>query len=929
MSSRKEAIANSIKYFEGDTLAADVITDKYYVRSKLNREEYLEDNPEQLLQRLRNEFKRIDPNLTEEELQKINFDFIVPQGSVLFGLGNKEVLSSLSNCVVVASPQDSMSNIMDTAKDLANLFKRRAGVGLDLSELRPEGSLVGNSAGTSTGAWSFAELYSNITRMVGQSNRRGALMVAMDIKHPDIEKFITCKLDKTKVTGANISVKISNEFMEAVVDDEDFNLCFPIDSNNVYKTVRARDLWNLIIRTNKSSAEPGVLFWDTILENLPAQEYQEFKTICTNPCVSGDTWVETSDGPRQVKDLLYKPFEVTFDNKNYKSSGFWSNGKKEVFLITTDAGYAVKCTAEHKIFANGELKKVSDLKIGDKLYINNNQYSWEGEGTFEEGTKFLTNVRTIEKLPEEEVYDCKVEEIHKFSANGIIVSNCGEIPLSAYDSCRLISINLSNFVENPFTEQAAFSLPIFSDYCKLATRLGDDLIDLEIEKLQQIIEKTDEPSEKELWKKLLDDGFFGRRMGIGTHGLADVFAKIGIKYDSEDALCLCDKIYETLRDSCYDESCNLAITRGSFPSFDKEKHLNNEYIKRLKPNTRTKIAETGIRNIALLTQAPTGSISILSRTSSGIEPVFSNSYIRRKKKNHDAVKHDSDFVDQNGDRWEEYKVYHPNVKLFLDKIGSELPPYFVEANDIEWEYRVKLQGTIQKYIDHSISSTINLPKDTDEETISNIYFEAWKNGLKGITVYVEGSRTGVLVKDDDKDKKFVQISAPKRPKELECDIHTVSVKGEKYTIFVGLWDNKPYEVMGGKSEYIEIPDKFTKAKIIKYHSQQSRYDLIVDDIRINNITKIFENKNYEVLTRMLSLALRHGASPNFLVEQLQKDPESEFFSFSRGIARVLKKYIVDGTKVSGDKNCPNCSNDSLRYIEGCVTCTSCGYSKCG
>lgn len=913
MSSKKQAFENSLQYFENE-LAANVIVDKYYIRSKTDRETFLEDNPEQLLKRLRDEFKRVDSSLSDEDLEKINFDYIVPQGSVLYGLGNNETLSSLSNCVVVESPGDSMSSIMDTAKDLANLFKRRAGVGLDLSKLRPEGSLVGNSAGSSTGAWSFADLYSNVTRMVGQSNRRGALMVVLDVKHPDIKSFITCKLDQTKVTGANISIKISNEFMKAVENNENFDLCFPVDSNNVFETVSARDLWNLIVNTNRVSAEPGLLFWDTILENLPAEQYSEFKTICTNPCVSGDAWIQTSNGPRQVKDLLHKPFEVTFDDKNYKSCGFWPTTITHEYLnLVFQNEKELKCTENHKILTKKGFIAANNLTLEDEIICDNNEIT---------KLKIRTNIK--EDL---EVYDCKVEEINKFSANGIIVSNCSEISLSAYDSCRLISLNLSNFVENEFESNCKFNYNLFEKCVRIMTRLGDDLVDLEIEKLQQIINKTDEQSEKELWTKLLDNGFKGRRIGLGSHGLADVFAKMCIKYDSELALDLAKNIFELFRNTAYDESCNLAIERGSFPAFDAEKHLNSSFIKRLPQEIINKISKTGIRNISILTQAPTGTIGILSLVSSGIEPVFANSHTRRKKKNHDSIPAETDFVDQSGDRWEEFKVIHPNVQNYLNKYKTDiLPDYFVEAHNIEWDYRVKLQGEIQKYIDHSISSTINLPSTATNEMISEIYLNAWKRGLKGITVYVDGSRTGVLVKKPE--SPFVQKDAPKRPKELECDIHTVTIKGEKYTIFVGLWDGLPYEVMGGKSEYVEIPEKFTKAKIIKFNKQNSRYDLIVDDIRINNLTKIFENKNYEVLTRMLSLSLRHGASPNFLVEQLQKDPESDFFSFSRGIARVLKKYIKDGTKVATDKFCSNCNADGLKYVEGCATCSFCGYSKC-
>lgn len=792
---REEVIEKCLKYFDGDQLATDVMVDKYLMKKAGESDDFLESDPEDLMNRMRSEFKRMEQKypdpLTDEDLKFIDLKYIVPQGSVLYGLGNTETVTSVSNCVVVASPNDNISSIMDTAKNLANLYKRRAGVGVDLSTLRPDGAKVSNSAGTSTGAWSFADLYSYITRLIGQNNRRGALMLTMDVRHPDIEKFITCKLNKTKVTGANISVRVHDSFMKAVDEDKEFDLCFPVDSANVVRTVKAKDIWNLIAETNRTSAEPGIIFWDTITRELPANEYSQFKTICTNPC--------------------------------------------------------------------------------------------------------------------------------------------SEIALSAFDSCRLISLNLSNFVLNPFEDSCKFDFVTFQKCCQIMTRVGDDLVDLEIEKLDQIIDKTDEESEKELWMKLKNNGYLGRRIGLGTHGLADTLAKLRIKYDTEESISFCEKLYQTFRDSIYQCSCDLAKQRSPFPCFEAEKHLNNEFIKRLPEQIREQIRDFGLRNISLLTQAPTGSISIVSRVNSGMEPVTWNSHIRRKKKNNGSKYLETDFVDQNGDHWEEYRVFHKNVEDYKKKFGNELPEYFVEAHQIDWRYRVKLQGIIQKYIDHSISSTINLPAGTEKETISSIYLEAWKNGLKGVTVYVDGSRTGVIVSDSKKEPKFEPVDAPKRPKELECDIHNVSVKGEKYTIFVGLLNGNPYEVMGGKSEFIEIPEKFTKATIVKYHKgkeSSARYDLIIDDIKINNLTKIFDNKNNEVLTRMISLSLRHGASPSFLVEQLGKDPESDFFSFSRGISRVLKKYIKDGTKVLTDKTCPSCSSEGLRYVEGCATCHNCGFSKC-
>ena len=799
----EEFLNSSLEYFDGDELAANVF-DKYALKDRKGN--ILESNPEQMHKRLAKEFARMenkfggDRQLSEKEILKWlkNFNSIVPQGSPMYGIGNDYVNVSLSNCVVVDSPRDSISSIMESGKELANLFARRCGVGIDISTLRPEKARVKNSAGTSTGAWSFADFYSYVCRMIGQNNRRGALMISMDVRHPDIEKFVVMKKALKKVTGANVSVKITDEFMKAVDADLDFELKFPIDSENpkYTKIVKAKELWQLIVESAATTAEPGLLMWDNILNNLPAECYKEqgFRTVTTNPC--------------------------------------------------------------------------------------------------------------------------------------------GEIPLSKYDSCRLISINLKNFVVNSF-DDPVFDFDAFKKTTSVAMRLSDDLVELEIEKLAHIVKIVDTESEKILWSKMLETCKNGRRTGLGTHGLADTLACLNLAYDSEEALTVVDKIYKILRDEAYEESVRLAQERGAFPVFDWTKEQNNLYIKRLPKKLRTQISKFGRRNISLLTNAPTGSVSILSQTSSGIEPVFRNWYIRRRKLNHDQLDEVPDFVDDLGDKWKEYKVFHHNVQQYKNKFklnGAALPEFFVTSEEIDWKKRIEIQATIQKYIDHSISSTINLPRNTSPEVVSELYFEGWKKGLKGVTVYVDGSRSGVLVTEKKEKESFPQRCSPKRPVELECDIHHTTIQGEPWTVLVGLFDNKPYEVMGGKSDLIEIPKKYEKGILIK-HSRKttnSKYDLKFggdEKITVKDIVRVFDNPNHSAFTRMLSLALRHGAKTKFLVQQLMKDRESDVFSFSKCVARVLKKYIPEGDNVNG-VNCEDCGSE-LIYIEGCVTCKSCGFSKCG
>ena len=802
MIDREHVKEETLKYFGNDELAANVWMSKYCLKDSQGN--LLEKTPDDMHKRLAIEFARVENKfngtraLSEENIYKFlkDFKYIVPQGSPMMGIGNNHSNVSLSNCVVIAPPADNISSIIDSGKHLANLFKRRCGVGLDLSLLRPEGARVKNSAGTTSGAWSFADYYSYVCRMIGQNGRRGALMISMDIRHPDVESFALMKNDLTKVTGANVSIKISNEFMNAVQNDEDFTLRFPIDAEEptITKIIRAKELWNKIVNSATKTAEPGLLMWDNILENLPANEYENFKTECVNPCA--------------------------------------------------------------------------------------------------------------------------------------------ELPLSAYDSCRLISINLKNFVENKFTTKAKFNFAEFSTAVSAAMRLSDDLVELELEKLANIKDISDQSDEKDLWNKLYETCAAGRRTGLGTHGLADVIACLGLAYDSDDAIEVIDKIYETLKIESYKESVELAKERGTFPAFNWEVEKENAFIASLPAKLQKAIAKHGRRNISILTNAPTGSVSILSQTSSGLEPVFRNSYTRRRKLDYNETDIKADFVDDLGDRWKEFNVFHHNVGQYLKlKKTDKIPEFFIESDQIDWNKRIDVQATIQRHIDHSISSTINLPKDTDPSVVAELYFEGWRKGLKGITVYVDGSRSGVLVTDTEEEEVFSQNNAPKRPNDLLCEIHRPTIQGEEWTILVGLMNGKPYEIMGGLSTFVEVPRKMTHGILVKHprKSTNSIYDLKIgengSEFRIKDIVKVFDNPNHSVFTRMISLSLRHGSGVKYVVEQLRKDKDSDMFSFSKVIARVLKKYIEDGDTAS-DKNCPECLTEGLIYVDGCVTCVSCGFSKC-
>ena len=1111
MYSKQEVLDKTLKYFNGDELAANVFMTKYALKNKQGT--YEEATPDDLHNRLAYEFTRIESKFggsNQLSFQQIlsdikDFKYIVPQGSPMFGIGNGFAVASLSNCVVVASPNDNVSSIVDSGKHLANLFKRRCGVGIDISNLRPEGMSVKNSAGTTTGAWSFADFYSYVCRMIGQNGRRGALMISIDIRHPDVDKFALMKHDLTKVTGANVSIRISDDFMEAVEQDQDFTLKFPVDSTNpIYtKTIRARDLWKTIVGSATKTAEPGLLMWGNIEKYLPAESYKDvgFKTLTTNPCIVGDTLIAVADGRNAVSiaQLQQEGVDVPVYCTNTESgiteikmgrNPRVTGLKKEVWKLTLDDDSILIATPNHKILAKNLIYcELKDLKEGDSIYpfysfdnngyrqisntgkkmkggairnrrqyrlihehyneivdaktyaihhvdhnshndnignllvmtheqhrdlhsknmigdknpyfrmsdkwkrkfashpaesnprycgVTNEQIIQHGRSLFEQNgvltkrmwqqyakinnlPQHLSNnfrfgtftnfknqvssnhkVKNVEFYGYEDVYNITVDDNHNYhvitskedefaiTSSGICVKNCGEIPLSAYDSCRLISVNLKSFVENPFTNEAKFNFDLFNKVTKRAMRLSDDLIELELEKLTKIIYAADTLDEKHLWQNLYNACYNGRRTGLGTHGLADALACMKMSYDSAEALVMIDNIYRTLKEAAYEQSVSLAKERGSFPVFDWELEKDNAFIKSLPIEIQNGIKTFGRRNISILTNAPTGSVSIMSQTSSGLEPVFRNFYIRRRKLSHNEQDQVAAFVDVMGDKWSEYKVYHHNVSQYLARFGTDtVPSFFTESDKIDWKKRVEIQSIIQKHIDHSISSTINLPKGTSPEVVSELYQLGWKLGLKGITVYVDGSRDGVLITETKKDT-FPQHNSPKRPQQLECDIHNLTVKGEKWTILVGLLDNKPYEILGGANKLVDLPKSAKKGTIIKTSitKNKARYDLAVNDMSVKDVVQVFDNANYSAFTRLLSLSLRHGAPINYVVEQLQKDETSDMFSFARCIARVLKQYVPDGTKATGQKTCEECSSIELSYQDGCVSCTSCGWSKC-
>lgn len=835
---QEEAFKASLDYFKGDDLAARVWVNKYALKDSLGN--IYELSPNDMHARIAKEIARIEtryPNpLSEKEVFDLikDFKYIVPQGSPMAGIGNPYQIASLSNCFVIGNngDSDSYGGIMKIDQEQVQLMKRRGGVGHDLSHIRPKGSHVKNSALTSTGIVPFMERYSNSTREVAQDGRRGALMLSISINHPDAENFIDAKMEQGKVTGANVSVRIDDAFMQAIKDGKEYIQKYPIhsDTPKFSKSIDANGLWKKIVHNAWQSAEPGILFWDTIARESVPDCYADlgYKTVSTNPC--------------------------------------------------------------------------------------------------------------------------------------------GEIPLCPYDSCRLLAINLFSYVENPFTPEAKFNFELFKQHVGYAQRIMDDIIDLELEKVDVILEKIDQDPESDevkavernLWLNIRKKAKEGRRTGIGITAEGDMLAALGIRYGTEQGNAFSVEVHKTLAIAAYRASVYTAKERGAFTIFDAEREKNNPFILRLKEADEKlyyEMLEYGRRNIALLTIAPTGTTSLMTQTSSGIEPVFLPVYKRRRKVNPNDKDVRVDFVDEVGDSWEEYVVFHHRFKQWmevngidvnknysqeeLDNIVKKSPYYKATSNDVNWLSKVHMQGAVQQWVDHSISVTINLPNDASEDLVGKLYLEAWESGCKGVTVYRDGSRSGVLISNDDKkeeDQETLTNFPTKRPQILEADVVRFQNNKEKWIAFIGLIDEKPYEIFTGLADDedgILIPRWVQDGLIIKNRNEDgtSRYDFQYKNKRgykttIEGLSHKF-NPEFWNYAKLISSTLRHGMPIDKIVDlinSLQLDSES-INTWKNGVVRALKRFVEDGTQAKG--KCSNCNSDKLVYQEGCLTCQDCGSSKCG
>ena len=844
-----EAFKASLEYFGGDELAARVWVNKYAMKDSFGH--IFERSPRDMHHRIAAEIARIEKKynnpVSEEDVFALldHFRYLVPAGSPMTGIGNHHQIASLSNCFVIGidGNADSYGSIMKLDEEQVQLMKRRGGVGHDLSGIRPKGSPVKNSALTSTGIVPFMERYSNSTREVAQDGRRGALMLSIAIRHPEAEAFIDAKMTEGKITGANVSVKVDDEFMRCATEGRPYHQQFPISSNSplVEKDIDATALWHKIVHNAWKSAEPGVLFWDTILRESIPDCYADlgFRTVSTNPC--------------------------------------------------------------------------------------------------------------------------------------------GEIPLCPYDSCRLLAINLYSYVENPFTPQATFNFELFKKHVAMAQRFMDDIIDLEQEKIDAILNKiandpqSDEVkyTERHLWEKIKHKTAQGRRTGVGITAEGDMLAALGLRYGTEEATEMAVKVQQTLALSAYASSVNMAKERGAFPVYDAKREENNPFVLRIKEHDATlydDMVKYGRRNIACLTIAPTGTTSLMTQTTSGIEPVFMPVYKRRRKVNPNDTNVHVDFVDETGDSFEEYIVYHPKFITWMkaqgldiekrytqeeiDELVARSPYYKATANDVDWLMKVRMQGAIQKWVDHSISVTVNLPNSVDEELVNRLYVEAWKSGCKGCTIYRDGSRAGVLVstqKTDKKKKKQEEDLLTKgmklpevterRPDVLECDVVRFQNNKEKWVAFVGLLDGHPYEIFTGlqdDEEGIVLPKTVTKGRIIKtvLPDGTKRYDFQFQNKRgykmtVEGLSEKF-NKEYWNYAKLISGVLRYRMPIENvikLVNSLQLESEN-INTWKVGVSRALKKYVIDGTEAKGQK-CPNCGHETLVYQEGCLICKHCGASRCG
>ncbi len=834
--SHEEALAAATEYFFGDTLAASVWLNKYALKDSFGK--IYERTPDEMHRRIARELKRIERlyvnPLSEDDIYELlrDFRYLVPQGSPMAGIGNPFQIVSLSNCFVIGveGSADSYGAIMKMDEEQVQLMKRRGGVGHDLSHLRPQGTPVMNSALTSTGILPFMERFSNSTREVAQDGRRGALMLTLSVRHPDIAQFVDSKLDNTKVTGANISVRIDDTFMRSVVSGEPYRLRFPVGAKKpkVEKEIDAGWLWKKIVHNAWQSAEPGVLFWDTVLRESVPDCYADlgFQTVSTNPC--------------------------------------------------------------------------------------------------------------------------------------------GEIPLCPYDSCRLLAINLFSYVEQPFTPEARFDFEKFKTHARHAQRLMDDILDLELEKIESILEKIErdpEPdvvkaTEKSLWLKIREKCRQGRRTGIGITAEGDMLAALGIRYGSEESLDFCEKVHRTLALETYRNSVMLARERGSFPIYDAAREAKNPFIQRLRgadPDLYSEMLLHGRRNIALLTIAPTGTTSLMTQTTSGLEPVFRISYKRRRKVNPNDKNARITFTDEVGDAWEDYHVFHIPFKKWLkikgfdpakvenlpeeelQSIIQQSPWYRASAEDVDWVSKVHLQGRVQKWVDHSISVTVNVPENTSEELIEKIYLTGWEVGCKGMTVYREGSRSGVLVSDkkEEKPEPFTETVAPKRPRELDAVVFNFMNNDERWVAVIGMLAGKPYEIFTGRAvDSFTVLTQVSEGKVLKIKENgKNRYDFQYTDkdgykVTIEGLSRTFD-KEYWNYARLISGVLRHGMPLSYVVDMVDNLhlESASLNNWKNGVVRALRKFIPDGTEPSHNI-CPICKTDGLVYQEGCLHCKNCGHSEC-
>lgn len=1159
MYSYEEVLGASVDYFQGDDLAAKVWVDKYCLRD--NQDRFVEKTPADMHRRIAKEFARIEEKkfkdpLSEDFIYSLldQFKYIIPQGSPMYGIGNPYKYISLSNCYLLDLPLDSYSSILQVDEQLVNISKRRGGVGIDLSNLRPSGSATRNSARSSTGISTWMERYSNSIREVGQNARRGALMLTLSIHHPDIETFISIKNDDTKVTGANISIRLSDEFLKAVENNENYELRFPVDSATpeVSKTVSAKQIWDKIIHSAWFRAEPGLLFWDNFTKFTPADYYEDYKSKGTNPSLRAGTLVLTDSGPKTIDSLSDTEFNVVnMDGGLSKARCKLSGINQSLYEVRLKSGFSYYATKEHRWATQSIEKTTVTLEPGDKLPIlkryqpfngilgdlddgfligwflgdgwlvkrkdnGKNQYGFicstddqengvnekiidilkrkvnytgdfsqrERNGSiwyelntvskqldeymdkffnptketgiatelmcnmssefvkglicgylssdgYVESAKKITftskhnklladiseilgfyGIRThlytsatrnikfpngkiydksytrydlkisdgpskkhfasifsslikskqdnLDKIKttdygkrkfdynevesvsltklQENVWDITVDDQREcFSLSHCFTHNCSEINLSPLDSCRLLCQNLYSYVINPFTDNAYFDYGLFKHHAKIAQRLMDDLVDLESECIDRIINKIEndpEPdsvknNELNMWLKIKKNNDEGRRTGTGITALGDTLAALGIKYGSEESIIVTEEIYKTLKLGCYESSVEMAEKLGAFKDWDYNAEKECPFIQRIETEDKElydRMSRVGRRNIALLTTAPTGTVSCLTRTTSGIEPAFMLSYTRRKKINPNDQNTRVDFVDKLGDKWQEFTVYHPKVVEWMKITGKtdvkESPWWNCCSEDINWVNRVKMQAVAQKHVCHAISSTVNLPESVSQEEVAKIYETAWKSGCKGITVYRKNCRTGVLIDKKEVEHKKEE-NAQKRPQKVPGDVYHIKVKGQDYFVIVGLLEDEPYEIFAGKNGHL---DKKYKHGIIN-KTKRGEYQLICDEeVVCQNIANLV-TENEEGLTRLLSTSLRHGVPLHYVAHQLEK-VEGDMQSFAKSVARALKKYIKDGEKISGE-SCPSCKSENLVRQEGCVTCLSCGNSKCG